>query len=311
MSSFQKVLIVAGGTPSDGDALHHGLRLARQHDAKATVLVVCPALPDRMEAYRERYESGVREHVEAEIERVRSDLGSNGEPPTIELDCGSTPGVRIIRRVLSGGFDVVVKSAAPATEGRGFRALDMQLLRKCPCPVWLCREGVDGGRALKFAVAVDPGDEASGGQAFSVDLLRTGAALAAGAGDAELTVVSCWAYEFAGYLGSNPWLRISADEVRSIVEEARAEHRAALDATVAAAELDRPVTVRHVQGRPSETIPSLIVDMGVDVLVMGTVARTGIPGFIIGNTAEDVLHELRCSLVALKPAGFVSPIKPG
>lgn len=42
---------------------------------------------------------------------------------------------------------------------------------------------------------------------------------------------------------------------------------------------------------------------------MGTVARTGIPGFIIGNTAENTLREIRCSLLALKPNGFVSPVK--
>lgn len=39
------------------------------------------------------------------------------------------------------------------------------------------------------------------------------------------------------------------------------------------------------------------------------VGRTGIPGFVIGNTAEDTLREIRCSLLALKPNGFVSPVK--
>jgi nucleotide-binding universal stress UspA family protein len=42
---------------------------------------------------------------------------------------------------------------------------------------------------------------------------------------------------------------------------------------------------------------------------MGTVARTGISGFIIGNTAENILQKIDCSLLALKPQGFVSPVK--
>ena len=41
---------------------------------------------------------------------------------------------------------------------------------------------------------------------------------------------------------------------------------------------------------------------------MGTVARSGIPGFLIGNTAEDIVQKLTCSLVALKPNDFVSPV---
>jgi nucleotide-binding universal stress UspA family protein len=47
----------------------------------------------------------------------------------------------------------------------------------------------------------------------------------------------------------------------------------------------------------------------IDILIMGTVARTGISGFIIGNTAENILQKIDCSLLALKPQGFVSPVK--
>jgi nucleotide-binding universal stress UspA family protein len=41
---------------------------------------------------------------------------------------------------------------------------------------------------------------------------------------------------------------------------------------------------------------------------MGTVARTGIAGFFMGNTAESILTQLECSVLTLKPQGFVSPV---
>jgi nucleotide-binding universal stress UspA family protein len=41
---------------------------------------------------------------------------------------------------------------------------------------------------------------------------------------------------------------------------------------------------------------------------MGTVARIGIPGLLIGNTAETILDQLDCSVLAVKPPGFVSPV---
>jgi nucleotide-binding universal stress UspA family protein len=41
---------------------------------------------------------------------------------------------------------------------------------------------------------------------------------------------------------------------------------------------------------------------------MGTVARTGIPGLIIGNTAEAILDQITCSVLAAKPPGFVTPV---
>jgi universal stress protein E len=47
----------------------------------------------------------------------------------------------------------------------------------------------------------------------------------------------------------------------------------------------------------------------VNLLVMGTIGRIGLPGFFIGNTAEDVLNVVRCSVLAVKPHGFQSPVK--
>jgi nucleotide-binding universal stress UspA family protein len=47
----------------------------------------------------------------------------------------------------------------------------------------------------------------------------------------------------------------------------------------------------------------------VDLVVMGTVARTGIAGLFIGNTAETILEQLQCSVLAVNPLGFVSPLK--
>ncbi len=43
-------------------------------------------------------------------------------------------------------------------------------------------------------------------------------------------------------------------------------------------------------------------------VVMGAVARTGIPGFIMGNTAETILNQIGCSVLAVKPPGFVTPV---
>ena len=64
------------------------------------------------------------------------------------------------------------------------------------------------------------------------------------------------------------------------------------------------------KGNAVDAIARLVRRDGIDVLVMGTVCRTGIPGFIIGNTAERVLDLVDCSVLVLKPEGFVSPVAP-
>jgi nucleotide-binding universal stress UspA family protein len=64
----------------------------------------------------------------------------------------------------------------------------------------------------------------------------------------------------------------------------------------------------HLPGAPEDVIPAFAAEQALDLLVMGTVARTGVAGFFIGNTAERVLRNLPCSVLAVKPDGFVCPV---
>jgi nucleotide-binding universal stress UspA family protein len=63
-----------------------------------------------------------------------------------------------------------------------------------------------------------------------------------------------------------------------------------------------------LKGRARKLIVEQIEALDADLLVMGTVARTGIPGFFIGNTAESIIDRIDCSVLAIKPDGFVSPV---
>lgn len=64
------------------------------------------------------------------------------------------------------------------------------------------------------------------------------------------------------------------------------------------------------EGNPRDVIPALASELDADLVVMGTVGRTGIPGLLIGNTAEVILNNLECSVLAVKPEGFITPVTP-
>jgi nucleotide-binding universal stress UspA family protein len=55
-------------------------------------------------------------------------------------------------------------------------------------------------------------------------------------------------------------------------------------------------------------IAQLAKQLPADLVVTGTVGRTGIPGFFIGNTAESLMQVLNLPVLAVKPAKFVSPV---
>jgi len=65
----------------------------------------------------------------------------------------------------------------------------------------------------------------------------------------------------------------------------------------------------HVKDWARKVILELAQQVGADLIVMGTIARTGIPGFFTGNTAESILNQIVCSVLAIKPAGLITPIK--
>jgi len=86
---------------------------------------------------------------------------------------------------------------------------------------------------------------------------------------------------------------------------------------LSATELDRLLdaypydkrTVHLVKGQAGDVIPDLTESLEVDLVVLGTVGRTGVPGLLIGNTAEKILNALDCSVFTLKPEGFETPIQ--
>ncbi len=72
-----------------------------------------------------------------------------------------------------------------------------------------------------------------------------------------------------------------------------------------------PAKVHFLIEPPDFAIMNYIEQHDIDLLVMGTVGRAGISGFITGNTAERLLPRIPCSLLAVKPPDFKSPVSLG
>src|SRR5690606_35628255 len=103
--------------------------------------------------------------------------------------------------------------------------------------------------------------------------------------------------------------KVSDDELIRAVSGVQNQHRNALDDLIRKSGIGGKMQVHHLRGCADKMIPQYVADNNIDILVMGTVARTGISGFVIGNTAENIVQKLGCSLLALKPNGFISPVK--
>ncbi len=311
MHHYRNLLYISHGNTDETDGLKQALSLARNNQAPLTILILCPQFPGELADYRKTYEESLIQQVETSIiaSKEAINLKEGDVNLTITLESSATPSVDSIRYVLRGGHDLVIKEADTHTSGSGFKALDMDLLRKCPCPVWLCRPISRSRQDMQVAVAIDPESEEDAAEVLSKRLLDLSYSLAESC-SGKLHIISCWDYVFESALRNSIWFKLPEDKVQETLQSAEANHRGALDELIAASKVSSNAChVHHLHGQPDELIPAFVQEQKVDVLVMGTVARTGIPGFMIGNTAENIVQQLSCSLLALKPHGFTSPIQ--
>ena len=59
----------------------------------------------------------------------------------------------------------------------------------------------------------------------------------------------------------------------------------------------------HVlEGFPEDVIPQVAEKLEAELVILGTIGRTGLSAAFLGNTAEHVISKLNCNLLAIKPS---------
>jgi universal stress protein E len=96
----------------------------------------------------------------------------------------------------------------------------------------------------------------------------------------------------------------------ALPQELKVQRRSELGELVRGFSLhDLDSQVHFLEDDPDYAISNLAATtLNIELIVMGTVCRTGLPGVLIGNTAENVLEQVNCSVLAVKPEGFTSPV---
>ncbi len=325
MQRLKNILCVMERGAASQAALERAVTLAENNQAGLTVVDVIPrvtagiGMPDGGPVPRDLQAAMVREH--------ETRLVSFVEPYLQRLDIQhkvllGTSFLEVIREVLRYGHDLVIKCPeSPDWLDRFLAGDDMHLLRKCPCPVWLIKPHASRPyKRILAAVDVDDGyppPELATRHALNVQILEMAASLAI-AEFAELHLVHAWesmSEMISGFAFSSD---ISSEKFAANVEQERRQQQQLLDELVreisaksdgARDALDYLKPRTHLlKGSARKEIPTLAKHLQVDCIVMGTVARTGIRGFIMGNTAETILEQIDCSVLAIKPDGFVTPV---
>ena len=214
-----------------------------------------------------------------------------------------TPFIEVIQEVIRGKYDLLIKpSDGIGKIARIVGSTDMNILRKCPCPVWIVKP-TRKHKHKNIVAAIDP-DPKDGNAELNRLILELAASMSAHHA-AELHVVAAWGLRGHYALPSRQH-QARLDQLRKDMKKATRNWLNELTAPFEADGVD--ASVHLIEGRASEVILEESKRHSADLIVMGTVGRTGIAGYFMGNTAERILADINCSVLAVKQAGFQSPI---
>ncbi len=213
-----------------------------------------------------------------------------------------TPWIELVREAVQGDYDLVlVGSHRQHSLGRVLLGnTGRRLVRKCPCPVWVTSP-VESGEVRRILAPTDFSPTAD-------EAVRLAAQLAEKC-EAELHILHAVEYHF------EPQMRDLIVPTSEIEQYRAAVYRNAekeLDENLTRLGIDTATDLAHrhvAAGPPHLMIQDAVKNLSIDLVTMGTQARHGFSGVLLGNTAERVLSHLTCSVLAVKPEGFVCPVQ--
>ena len=310
MQRFKNILVFVG-TADPATALRRAFEIASENQALVTLMDVVKPLPSVIGIMTDAASPDELEKLLVEDRGQKLlDLAGKYSKQNVSVEvfvsCGD-PAQEVTKRVLIAGHDLVVKTAdGLSTSGRLFGSIARSLLRICPCPVWMLKPQVHGEfNQVLAAIDIDADDETH--KNLNLEILDLGYSIAQ-RDDAQLHVVSVW----------DMWMeqalrRRSGDaEVDAALAKREAKVKRELDTLLQVPFADSSEIEVHLRrGTASANILAVAEKVEADLIVMGTVCRTGVAGFLIGNTAETLLSELTSSVLAVKPQGFQSPVQIG
>lgn len=309
MKRFRKLLCYVRSSESSSPGLTKAVELATRTGASLTLIDVLPSstgkpwlsLPGNT-TVDQLVIDGRRE----ELAELAAEARDRGVSVAIDVVTGS-PFIEIIRHVVENGHDLVIKTAegTEGTFGGLLGTTALHLMRKCPVPVWVVEPSSDV-TVKRVLAAVNPDPDDPDGDELSTRVLQLARSLAE-TENAELDVVHAW------WLDVEPLLRgrrinMPPAQVDGLVRETRGSAERAFDELVKRVDLEAVQSKLHlIKGKPFEVINRFASKS--DLVVLGSLSRSGLQGLLIGNTAERVLRQIDCSVLAVKPKGFETPLR--
>ncbi|AAZ28705.1 universal stress protein UspE [Colwellia psychrerythraea] len=313
MDMYQNILVVIDPTTDEQKALKRVIDLASRINTAApdqqTNITAFFSIFDFSYEMTTILSSGerdtMRQMVIKEKQKWLDDIIALSNSPitiTSKVVWHNRPFEAIINQVIEHKYDLVVKGTHQHDKFKSvvFTPTDWHILRKCPCPVLLVKEHEwpeQGNILAAVNVGSDEAEHISLNEAITTQAKNIAQLITA-----DVHLVNSFPGTPVNIAIEIP--EFDASEYNSAMQ---AHHKEAMSKH--ANSFDIPLSNTYVEeGLPEAVIEQAALKIDAELVILGTIGRTGISAALIGNTAEHVIDQLDCDVLALKPDGYISPL---
>ena len=303
---FNNILVVLNPENDKQYALARAVRLVKEQKSevpvKITVFLAAYDLSYEISALlsaeeREEMHRGVIAQRQKEIQPYLEKYAD----PMIEFRpivvWSSNEAEAISAEVEKNNYDLVVKytKEEESLTSLIFTPMDWQLLRKCPTPMLVVRDG-DWKHQRRILVAVNVSGDEDYHETLNKSLVSLSIDLADNLERGNIHLVSAYPPTPINMAIDLPEFHTS-----EYTNGIRGQYLINMKALRQSFGIDEDHT--HVrEGFPEEVIPEVAKEIEAELVILGTVGRTGLSAALLGNTAEHVISKLSCNLLAIKPS---------
>lgn len=299
MATYQDVLVVLDPSTEQQKALARAIELAEHTACKLTAFLSIYDFSYEMTTMlsgeeRESMRQAVITDREIWIQELLQQARNKGIACSVKVVWHNRPFEAIVQTVTEHGYDLVIKGTHDhdVLKSMIFTPTDWHILRKCPCPVLLVKEHAwpEQGNIL---AAVNAGSEKAHHKALNQLIIRQAMAMAA--------MLNAKVHLVNAYPGTPIHVAIEIPEFNPVEYNDSMRHHHIEAANALAGQFEITSDAVHVlEGMPEDVIPRVAREVDAEMVLIGTIGRTGLSAAIIGNTAEHVIDRLDCDVLALK-----------
>ncbi|MGY3913964.1 universal stress protein UspE [Aeromonas australiensis] len=308
MVKYQNILVVINPEEERQIALERAVKIAElDENAHLTLLLTIYDFSYEMTAMlsvdeRQEMRDGVIAQRREWLDEILTPYRAEGIECEVKVVWHNRPFECVIQQVLEQHHDLVVKATHHHSflQTFIFTPTDWHLLRKCPCPVLLVKEG-HWQRGGNIIAAINCSSDDPDQRLLNERITQEGSDIA------ELLGSSLYLVNTYPGTPVNVAIELPEFDPRAYNEAIRKHHENLLLSHADKFGIGHLWT-RVAEGLPEEVLPDMAEELDANLMIMGCVGRTGLSAALLGNTAEHVIDRLSCDILILKPADYSCPI---